>query len=157
MQAAARAEQPDTRFQIPGRVYSQRSRRADRAERDSHGTQTPTGGGNGAAVPVLERTWAVVLLSAALLGETNVMPAWQCAAALALVVAGIWVVNRRAARGRRGGWCRKDTRPPCDTRLQCDADDQRAGASRRPASSWPATQAATPRAKLSSMYVAAVP
>lgn len=119
--------------------------------------KTPTGSGSGAAVPVLERTWAVVLLSAALLGETNVMPAWQCAAALALVVAGIWVVNRRAARGRRGGWCRKDTRPPCDTRLQCDADDQRAGASRRPTSSWPATQAATPRAKLSSMYAAAGP
>ena len=36
--------------------------------------KTPTGSGNGAAVPVLERTWTVVLLSAALLGETNVMP-----------------------------------------------------------------------------------
>ena len=37
-----------------------------------------------------------VIISAIALGETNVVPVWQCVAALALVVAGIWVVNRQA-------------------------------------------------------------
>ena len=37
-----------------------------------------------------------VIISAIVLGETNVVPVWQCVAALALVVAGIWVVNRQA-------------------------------------------------------------
>lgn len=37
-----------------------------------------------------------VVLAAILLGETNVVPAWQCVLALALVSAGIVVVNRPA-------------------------------------------------------------
>ena len=37
-----------------------------------------------------------VAISAVALGEANVVPAWQCALALLLVVAGIVVVNRRA-------------------------------------------------------------
>lgn len=40
-----------------------------------------------------------VIISAVALGETNVVPVWQCVLALALVVAGIWVVNRQTGRG----------------------------------------------------------
>ncbi|WP_293820231.1 DMT family transporter [uncultured Parolsenella sp.] len=44
-----------------------------------------------------------VIISALLLGETNVVPAWQCVLALALVVAGIWVVNRQAGEKTERG------------------------------------------------------
>ena len=61
-----------------------------------------------------------VVISAVALGETNVVPPWQCAAALALVVVGIWVVNRQGAGA-------EDTQGPTGA-AKAGAGSERAGA-----------------------------